>query len=604
MPTEPEKNIERTLNEYAQKRRDQAGAPMELHPVNRKLLQDEVRSTYAQAAAPAPSRSPFWSMFWRRLALAGSFAALFLMVSLVWRDMHRPPLHTVAYDETASPRPLAAPAESARATTPPAARPEMELLKESNAPREAKVTELADKANRTPQTLTVNRPDGQAILQATPMQPAGNTVTAEKDRSRNLAFEPTPRAAKAMNDQEPKSMGGENYAFKSRQNTQAGNSPAAPPAPPIAASGPVPRMQIASDELKGSKDRVDVPRPAPAKPQPAGRMTETDVANQLADNKSDAARKTQMRLEGSESKAANETLGRASNPVSTRAAGGGGKPAGVVEPKPERLTKLAEREAAKKSPITSVITNFALANARSQGALKDDAGDVNTKSLAGLAVPPQPRSDQDAKSEGQRFVQTLPAVQLRRNFNSPPRPQVLNSFQFEQDGNALKIIDADGSVYTGTVARAQNREAQSQLGVAFDSLQLEVRELAEVKKKSVEKAGASGQRGAGQAGGAAPGALSFQVSGINRSINQKVVFEGEMTVTNLALTVTNATVFAGAKAKAVRANLEQSGAVTSAYFFGINGASPQTSLATNVVIRGRAMVGESNQLEIDAIQAK
>lgn len=39
---EPERPIEKLLRAFAQKRREQAGEPFELHPVNRRLLQDEV----------------------------------------------------------------------------------------------------------------------------------------------------------------------------------------------------------------------------------------------------------------------------------------------------------------------------------------------------------------------------------------------------------------------------------------------------------------------------------------------------------------------------------------------------------------------------------
>src|SRR5260221_9971355 len=54
---EPERDIEKTLEAYAQKRREEAGAPLELHPATRNVLQGEVaRSTPRKAARPG-----FWS---------------------------------------------------------------------------------------------------------------------------------------------------------------------------------------------------------------------------------------------------------------------------------------------------------------------------------------------------------------------------------------------------------------------------------------------------------------------------------------------------------------------------------------------------------------
>src|SRR5712664_201477 len=42
MSTEPERDIEKTLKAYAKKRREEAGAPLEMHPATRRLLQGEV----------------------------------------------------------------------------------------------------------------------------------------------------------------------------------------------------------------------------------------------------------------------------------------------------------------------------------------------------------------------------------------------------------------------------------------------------------------------------------------------------------------------------------------------------------------------------------
>src|SRR5205814_4839361 len=46
MPDEPNRNVEDELKAWAQKRRDEAYAPFELHPATRKMLQDEVARTF------------------------------------------------------------------------------------------------------------------------------------------------------------------------------------------------------------------------------------------------------------------------------------------------------------------------------------------------------------------------------------------------------------------------------------------------------------------------------------------------------------------------------------------------------------------------------
>ena len=73
MSTEPEREIEKQLKAYASKRREQAGAPAELHPATRRLLQGEVARTRAKSGgASAPGRS-FWT--WRRQWAVGLAAA-------------------------------------------------------------------------------------------------------------------------------------------------------------------------------------------------------------------------------------------------------------------------------------------------------------------------------------------------------------------------------------------------------------------------------------------------------------------------------------------------------------------------------------------------
>lgn len=51
-------------------------------------------------------------------------------------------------------------------------------------------------------------------------------------------------------------------------------------------------------------------------------------------------------------------------------------------------------------------------------------------------------------SEG-GFKQRAMAAGMRRNFQSPPKPDVLASFRFVPQGDTVRLIDQDGSVYLG-----------------------------------------------------------------------------------------------------------------------------------------------------------
>src|SRR5258706_8127957 len=60
---EPEKPIEKLLRAAAEKRRAEAGAPLPLHPANRRILQSEATKTYGAR----PARKNFFTMLWPQL---------------------------------------------------------------------------------------------------------------------------------------------------------------------------------------------------------------------------------------------------------------------------------------------------------------------------------------------------------------------------------------------------------------------------------------------------------------------------------------------------------------------------------------------------------
>src|SRR5512145_2991977 len=74
-----ERPIEKLLRRYAQKRRDEGGAPSPLHPATRRLLQGEVARQYPKSAAnekPA-SATGFFALLVRRWTYAvGIFVVL------------------------------------------------------------------------------------------------------------------------------------------------------------------------------------------------------------------------------------------------------------------------------------------------------------------------------------------------------------------------------------------------------------------------------------------------------------------------------------------------------------------------------------------------
>jgi hypothetical protein len=79
---EPERDIEKELKAYAQRRRAAAGTPPQLHPANRKALQAGAAQLAKSSGSPT---RPWWQVFfgsWPRLAVTGAAVALVVIVTL------------------------------------------------------------------------------------------------------------------------------------------------------------------------------------------------------------------------------------------------------------------------------------------------------------------------------------------------------------------------------------------------------------------------------------------------------------------------------------------------------------------------------------------
>ena len=116
----------------------------------------------------------------------------------------------------------------------------------------------------------------------------------------------------------------------------------------------------------------------------------------------------------------------------------------------------------------------------------------------------------ESGSAQQRFRQQ-DAASYRRNFNSPPPPQVMQDFAFERSGDRVRIVDADGSIYEGTVLADERK---------LTDVSATARAAAPERKAGREQAAQA------QLADAAEG-YRFRVTGVNRRLNQSVEFRGE-----------------------------------------------------------------------------
>ena len=192
---------------------------------------------------------------------------------------------------------------------------------------------------------------------------------------------------------------------------------------------------------------------------------------------------------------------------------------------------------------------------------------------------------------------------------------VLASFQVVQNGSELQVVDGDGSVYRGYV---QTRDATFQTGTAADEIRLTTNE-SQSRLPPVQSFGATSTPAAtlqkapvparqfeekdareGKSGMPTTPNYFFRVAGTNLSLKQSVVFTGTLQAQNVT--------FAGA------AQMITNGtpAVSSGNLGGSGGGggvqnapagqTPPGSLS-NARISGTAVVGGTNQIEINAVPA-
>ena len=176
----------------------------------------------------------------------------------------------------------------------------------------------------------------------------------------------------------------------------------------------------------------------------------------------------------------------------------------------------------------------------------------------------------NAMKNSQRFVQ----APVKKNL------PVLASFEFQQNGNQISVVDRDGSIYQGTLQSVEQAEktnsAKTQTTGKLGASQFQQKSF--VAENSQQQTAQN---------------YFFRVSGANRSLKQNVVFAG-----NLIL-LSNVT------AKAAQNYFGGAG--------GGGGAGGQAKLAdANVVqqqafsnsrISGTVTIGRTNQMEINAMPA-
>jgi len=457
MANEPERPIEELLRDAARKRRDEAGAPFELHPATRRLLQGEVARQLARPQREARSFASLVAQLWPRFAWGlGLLAVLGVAVWVLFPGMHGEKPETF----------LARKLPVSEVMPPQAAPPT-----QSDALRYGGVSEAVP-----PQATLPPSPSTFSASPALPKEPQPMKPTAEAFADK----------AESEPDGSARQIGNERRLLAKDSFREAARSKAVGEALPATAAEKADRKRAAEWEMAAAGGAMTQ--------SPAGTVNGRDE-----------------RRYG---------LATRASPLATAVAAASAPAPAVTASAPVSAPTVAE-ESIKLSNDWSGQTAMArqsFAEPAAADRLRFSA--TSTDEMAKSADA----SLKEAKSIRltQRFARVIAGTKAKAAAadDATSAHPVLASFQVEQRGSELRIVDADGSVYRGYVQVTDNGRRER-------AVRLETPAASSTARAS--KGALEGQLAPRlDSDQVTPQGYSFRVTGTNLSLRQNVVFSGNL----------------------------------------------------------------------------
>lgn len=480
-----ERPIEKLLRQAAQARRPQTGAPQELHPATRRMLQGEVARKFGSGA---PQRRSFFDMFMPRLAWgAAVVVGLGLAASLML------PRNKTARQETYF------------------------------AKNDRVAVVAADNESKTRFAVPTEKP----------------APAASRPDSSALAAADSLRVAKAERDKDSANF----ERRRAEPESLALNEPAA-------ATSPVPTREAGGAVRQSMQNKLPTATASPGVPLEKQK-------EQLAETYSVAPAQTPMTQE--EINQRRYGLARPAQPALTPAAPGA---AGVAAS--SSALKLGAETSKTELAYTS-LSQQAMTNASTLG--------VQLKSVAAADVAK--RSPAPIIQATQQFVRAVsPNKSADLADNGTEGKPILFSFELQQQGREVRIVDSDGSVYSGAFQPAEvfNYLGSGPSGKAATSRSLQTTDALSQRKDAFADAKLPVEM-----------SYAFKVAGTNQTLKQFVVFTGQVLAQTNALSP-----------------VAPAGTVN-----GDRVARPELNPVPlqNSRISGRALIGTNKEVEVNAIPA-
>jgi hypothetical protein len=464
MPNEPERPIEERLRAYAKKRRQDAGAPLELHSATRRLLQGEVARQFPRQERLPRSLLPQFKQYWPRLTSALAILALLALAAWLFLPGRTTGDRQLAKMEGRNPARAVDELKSAPAAPAPV------IGLDANSRADGLKLEGAKAAEEQP------RPE--------------DMLAQKKERERLLTLADGSTASKPRSQSD--SLSGQSTLSINPAGTLGGK---------VESPGPAPGGQ----RFGFARDRATSP---------------------------DAPSAAASTFSPSESVAAATAKPGASDHE--------------LDGKFDKSLDVKRSLASANAPVAPA---------------------------AGVAGPDLPSLglQKNKDSTAQRFYRTDVGAEARSLLDEPSGAKsVLASFQLERSGGEVRVVDADGSVYSGYV----EVPARTPIVSAGD------KKPSEKLLKEQEQAGAPAQQ-----------ALSdyyFRVAGTNRSLNEQVIFTGKVMAFGTEAVFKQSTNATGSGGAARSPTLPADPGLLS------------RALPLNSRVSGRAMIGDRKEIEINA----
>jgi hypothetical protein len=190
------------------------------------------------------------------------------------------------------------------------------------------------------------------------------------------------------------------------------------------------------------------------------------------------------------------------------------EPAATAASEAEALassTHLAEGRAATELPSQAMKDEIASAKIQSAPAAAAESK-AKSDTMAAAAPPVAQASSAGSLGTKQEFSLQSGIQSFRNKAQVSQSANVLSTFQVEQQGNEIRVVDADGSTYTGKIEQsAKNAEVESRMTARR-------RDAAKQTQSYAAKAVPENESATPQS--------YFRATGFNVSMKKRVVFEG------------------------------------------------------------------------------